>query len=662
MSFSILEEILIFLGITVVVVSAFRRFHLPPILAYLFIGVLFGPYGLGVISDSEDARFLAEFGVVFLLFTVGLEFSLSQLIAMKREVLGLGGAQVVVTALIAGIIALLAGMSAESAFVIGGVMAMSSTAIVTRQLAVNLEIGSRHGRLSVGMLLFQDAAVIPFLIMIPAMTGNDTSSVSEQLAWTLIKGVIIVMLMLAAGRWLLRPLFREIASSRSAELFTLTALFITLLAAWTTHYSGLSLALGAFMAGMMLGETEFRHQLETDIRPFRDVLLGLFFITIGMLLDVKSLLDIGHWVVALAIALIVLKMLVIMLLSILLGENKGVAMRTAIVLAHGGEFSLALLALAASASIFTAQVTQVLLATLIISMALAPIMIHYNGRIVKRLYGESYLRHREQFVNEVEKHATGLSDHIIICGYGRIGQNIARFLDKEQLEYLALDLDPVRVSNARAAGERVNYGDATHLKMLEAAGLERAKILVISFNDIYAALKILPQVRQYRPEIPILVRVRSDSYLERLQKAGATEVIPETLEASVMLATHVLFLMDVPVSNIVKHIQDVHDHRFKMLREVFHGQDLKPLEENMANRKRLRTVILDASSFAVGKKLEELNLDKLNVNVNAVVRENYSKQIPEPDMILQADDTLLLYGTSDNLHTVEIWLKKGHRP
>ena len=651
MGFSILEEILILLGITVVVVSAFRRFNLPPILAYLFVGVLFGPYGTGLIADSEDVRFLAEFGVVFLLFTIGLEFSLSQLVAMKREVLGLGGLQVFVTTCCAGILAWMLGMSTEGAFVIGGVFALSSTAIVTKQLAVNMELSSRHGRLSVGILLFQDAAVIPFLIIIPALADGGNVPIAHELIWALGKGILVVVTLIAIGHWLLRPLFYEIASFRSPELFTLTALFFTLSAAWITQYSGLSLALGAFMAGMMLGETEFRHQLELDVRPFRDVLLGLFFITIGMLLDVMALPAILHWVLLLVAALVLIKALLIMGLSILMGEHKGVAMRTGIVLAQGGEFGFVLLALALAANILDPFAMQIILAALIISMVLTPALIHYNGKIVKRIYAENYLRQHEQYTSKVEDEAKDLSDHTIICGYGRIGQNVARFLDNEQLEYIALDLDSVRVRNAREAGEYVNYGDSSHLEMLQAAGLERAKILIISFNDIHSSLKIISQVRNICPDIPILVRMRNDNYLEQLLKAGVTEVIPDTLEASVMMAAHVLLLVGVPVSHIVKQMQDVHNSRFQMLREVFHGQELKPLDESMVFKKRLHAVSVDATSPALNKTLRELNFDAIEVTVKEVRRNNIRGKYPDPDMKLQAGDALVLYGTPGNLRS-----------
>lgn len=658
-NFGILEEILLLLIVSVVAVSIFRRFKLPAILAYLFVGVIVGPNGLGWIVDTEDTRVLAEFGVVFLLFTVGLEFSFPQLMAMKRAVLGLGGAQVGLTTAAAGVVAWLTGMSAAAAFVVGGVIAMSSTAIVIRQLTERLELGSRHGSLSVGVLLFQDVAVIPFLIVIPALAGHGESSVAQELLLTLAKGGVVVLAMLAAGHWLLRPMFHEIASSRSSELFTLTALLLTLAAAWVTHFAGLSLALGAFLAGMMLGETEFRHQVEADIRPFRDVLLGLFFITIGMLLEVHVLPGILHWVLLLAFALMAFKLVAVTALGVLMGIEKGVAVRAGLVLAQGGEFGFALLSLALSAGLLETGAAQIILAALILSMAASPILIHYNGAIVKRVFAESYMRRREQLVQDVALHAQDLSDHTIICGYGRIGQNVARLLDNEGFEYIALDLDPVRVRDARAAGERVYYGDSTHREMLEAAGLYRARAVVISFDDSYATMKILPQVRRMRPEIPILVRTRDDTDLERLQKAGATEVVPETLEAGLMLSSHLLLLLDVPVSRVIKQVQAIRDTRYQLLREYFHGEEPSSEDSSEAFRERLQTVTLVEDAFAVGKALGQLNLDATGVLVTAIRRYGIRGDDPSPDTELQAGDTLVLYGVPDDLKSAEQLLLKG---
>jgi len=658
---SIFNAILILLVSAVVVVTLFQRFRLPAVLAYLCVGIVIGPHGLAWIPDSEDTRLLAEFGVVFLLFTVGLEFSLKQMVAMRREVLGLGGAQVGLTALLVAGIAWFLGMTPASAFVVGGVLALSSTAIVVKLLKERVELSSRHGRLAIGVLLFQDIAVIPFLILIPALAGHGENSIFQDIGFALLKGGFVVAVMLAVGHWLLRPLFHEIASSRSSELFTLTALLFTLAAAWVTHFFGLSLAFGAFLAGMMLGETEFRHQVETDIRPFRDVLLGLFFITVGMLLDLHQLPGILHWVFLLVTAMIVFKTLLVMAISRFMGISVGVGMRTGIVLAQGGEFGFALLTLALAGELLQPEQAQIILASVVISMLLTPALIHFNGRIAKRLCARSYGREREQMVDGLAAAAKDLSDHTIICGYGRVGQNIARFLEQENFHYLALDLDPLRVREAREAGEQVNYGDSAHRKILEAAGLMRARALVVSFENLYATLKVLGQVRHLRPDIPVLVRTADDTNLDRLQQAGATEVIPETLEASLMLSSHLLVLLGVSVRQILHKVEDVRSHRYQMLRGFFHGQDADLRDEGDAFRERLHTVILPASAHAVGRPMGDYKLDELDVMVNAVRRHGVRGEEPAQDMILHIDDALVLYGQPDALTQAEHRLIHGWR-
>ncbi|MEA3274081.1 MAG: monovalent cation:proton antiporter-2 (CPA2) family protein [Pseudomonadota bacterium] len=387
---SALDAIIILLVGSVIAVAVFRRLRFPSILAYLLVGLITGPHGLAWIPHTDDTHFLAEFGIVFLLFSIGLEFSMARIASMKKEVLGLGGAQVVVTTILAGTIAWLLGLRFEGAIVVGGVLAMSSTAIVIKQLKDQQELGLPHGRLSIAILLFQDIAVVPFLIMIPVMAGSPETSLAWELAWALGKGLSVIALMLAVGWWVLRPLFGVIVSSRSSELFTLTALLFAMAAAWLSHFAGLSFALGAFLAGMILGETEFRHQIEADIRPFRDVLLGLFFVTIGMMLDVHGLPVTAHWVLLLVAALILFKTAVIAGLSLLFGSPAGAGIRTGVVLAQGGEFGLALLMVAFSDGLLETGVVQIVLAAVIISMALTPVLISCNGAIRNRLCSDDY--------------------------------------------------------------------------------------------------------------------------------------------------------------------------------------------------------------------------------------------------------------------------------
>jgi len=662
MNYAIFQEILVLLAVAVVAVAAFRRMHLPPILGYLFVGVLVGPFGLEWIPDTQDTRFLAEFGVVFLLFTIGLEFSLSKLVAMRGVVLGLGGAQVFITTAIVAVVGWMLGISWASGIVAGGILAMSSTAIVIKQLTEQLELNSRHGRNAVGVLLFQDLAVIPFLILIPLLAGNGGDSLVGPLLLALVKGAAAFFVMLAFGHWLLRPIFYMIAAARSSELFVLAVLLFSLAAAWATHLAGLSLALGGFLAGVMMGETEFRHQVEADIRPFRDVLLGLFFITVGMLLDLQSLGAIWPWVALLVVLIVAGKAALITGVGKLGGMETGVSLRTGLVLAQGGEFGFALLALAISAGLIEHQTGQIVLAATLISMALSPLIVRANGAIAKRVCADTYLGERQQMETSIADASQDLRDHIVICGYGRIGQNIARFVQQEGFNYIALDLDPNRVREARLAGDNVFYGDSTHREILTAAGVERARVLVLSYDDAPSSMKVLTRARELRPDIPILVRARDDSHLDELQRRGATEVVPETLEASLMLASHLLYLLNVPVSTIVRRVRDVRADRYRLLRNIFPGDEATtPLEEAEGTREHLHSVTLLKGARAIGRALGDIKLDSCGVSVTAVrhADSRAATQDPPASLMLSEGDVLVLRGTPEHLEHAEAALLGG---
>ncbi|KPV39297.1 hypothetical protein AN478_13145 [Thiohalorhabdus denitrificans] len=654
-----LQDFLVLLALAVVAVALLRRAHLPPVLGYLLAGVLAGPHGLGWIHESAALELLAEIGVVFLLFTIGLEFSLPQFLAMRRTVVGLGGAQVVLGTAAGTGIALLYGVSWEGAVVVGGALALSSTAIVVKQLADQLELQSRHGRTAVGILLFQDLAVVPFLVLIPILAGNGAESMWWPILLALLKGVLALAVMFALGRYALRPLFREVTRTHSAELFTLTVLMVALAAAWITHELGLSLALGAFLAGLMLGETEFRHQIEADIRPFRDVLLGLFFITIGARLDIFQLPDIWPQVVALVGFLVLGKGLLVAALTRVAGNEAGVAVRTGMVLAQGGEFGFALLALAMKHELFDPATSQVVLTAVVVSMALTPFLVRYNGVVAKGLLHRSYLQRRTERQREVAEATHQLQDHIILCGYGRVGQNLAKFLRDEAQEYVALDLDPIRIRDARDAGERVFYGDATHRDLLEAAGLGRARALVVTFDEVNAALRILGRVRAEYPDLPILVRTRDDTYMEELSEAGATEVLPESLEASLMLATELLLTLGVPTGEVMRLLENARSSGYRQLRGLFTGAELDAGERAPAGGERLHTVLLPADAPSVGWRLAELGLEEQGVQVSAVRRGGIRGEEPTPDLELREGDALVLRGPSERLEWAEKRLLGG---
>ena len=652
MNYGYLNDILILVAAAVAVVVLFLRFGLPPILGYLSIGVLMGPYGLAWIADTEHARAFAEFGVVFLLFTIGLEFSLPLLIRMRSAVLGLGAAQVLLTTAITAAIALYLGLHIESALILGGVVAMSSTALVVRQLTDQIELHSRHGRNAVGILLFQDVMVIPFLIL--ASTPLDTVDKMPlfAVAAAIAKGVLALLAIFALGRWVLRPLFRAVAGFRSSELFMLTALLVAIGAAWLTHQMGLSLALGAFVAGMMLGETEFRHQLEAEIRPFRDLLLGLFFITVGMLLNVGLIPELWPQILLLLALLLIFKLVLIGGLCRLAGWDNAVSLRTGLVLAHGGEFGFAILALAFSGDVLPEAISQVVLAALLISMGLAPLLIRANGPIASKLLPAGTLeKSRREIESGIADTAHGLSHHVIICGYGRVGQNVAQLLEFEGISYIALDLDPVLVRNAIEAKEPVGYGDASNIHLLKAAGLAQAAALVITLKGEGSALKILHFIRQIDSEIPILVRTADETNLNELQEAGATEVVPETLEASLMLSSHLLLALKIPMALVLSRIREIRRERYAPLRRIYPGEETFTAPGR--HMEQLRAIELPAGVWAEGRPIESLKLENRSVTVTAILRQDQRISNPSQEMQLLAGDTVIVFGVPVALDQIE---------
>ena len=378
---SYLNDTLVMLAAALLAVALCLRSNMPPILGYLIVGIVIGPSGTGLINDSAHIQGFAEFGVVFLLFSIGLEFSIPLLLRMKASVFGLGSAQVLLTAALTMTLAWLLGLSSDAALVLGGVIAMSSTALVTKQLADQSELHTRHGRNCIGILLFQDVMVAPFLILVDMLTETVSRMSVASVAVALAEAALALTLIYAFGRWVLRPLFSMVARFHSAELFTLTVLLIVLGAAALTHHIGLSFALGAFLAGAMLSETEFRHQVEAEIRPFRDLLLGLFFISIGMMLDLATLPSIWLQALALMLVMVMGKGLLVAAFCRLGGWEAAVAMRTGLILAHGGEFGFAILVLAINGGVLAPNNGQVVLAAMLFSMVIAPLLIRYNGRI-----------------------------------------------------------------------------------------------------------------------------------------------------------------------------------------------------------------------------------------------------------------------------------------
>jgi CPA2 family monovalent cation:H+ antiporter-2 len=659
---SALEITLLYLLAAVLGVVVCRSYKLPPMLGYLAVGVVIGPNALALSKDAEGVSRLGEFGVVFLMFVIGLEFNLPKLRAMRRHVFGLGLLQVVVTIVLATLftagLAILApdlwSLSWQAAVALSSALAMSSTAIVVKLMAERLEMESEHGKRVMGVLLFQDLAVVPLLVLIPALAAPG-EQLMVALAWAALKATVLITILLVGGQHVMRRWLTLVARRKSDELFVLNLLFVTLGLAWLTEMAGLSLALGAFIAGMLISETEFKHQVETDIRPFHDVLLGLFFISIGMQLDWRLIMERWPLILLLLIAPTFFKALVVTLLSRALGATAGVSLRTGLYLAQAGEFGFVLLTLAHGNKLVAPELLNPILAAMVLSMLATPFIVMYSNKIVMKLVASDWLQQSLQMTNIARK-SINTSQHVIICGYGRCGQNLARILEREKIPYMALDLDPDRVRQAAAAGDSVVFGDACRLQSLIAAGLARASAVVITYLDEPSALKVLGRVRAYAAQVPVIVRTQDDSNLDVLRQAGATEVVPEAIEGSLMLASHALALVGVPMRRVLRIVQDQRDGRYSLLRGYFHGADDNTVDERQ--QERLSTFTLAQSGKSRAKPLSSFGLSDLGVRVLSLRRADGRIAGLNDAVVLEVGDTLVLSGKAEALSLAEQRLTK----
>ncbi|OHX17390.1 potassium transporter [Chromobacterium amazonense] len=652
-----MAPIVLVLLAAVLVVTLCRSLRVPAMLGYLVVGFLAGPGVMKLIPEGDETAFLGEIGIVFMMFTIGLEFSLPKLKAMRQLVFGVGLAQVVVTMLL---VALAIGWITGSPLIglaTGGALAMSSTAIVSKLLAERLELNQPHGQLAIGVLLFQDIAVVPLLILLPAFAGGS-DTMWLDLAKAGGKIVVVLALLLFFGQRLVRPWFHLVARQRSGELFMINVLLVTLGVAWLTELSGLSLALGAFVAGMLISETEYRYQVEEDIKPFRDILLGFFFITVGMRLELPILFDHLGVVLLLLVLLLPLKIAVVFGLGRLFGHRSNDAMRAALALAQGGEFGFVLLALAMNLKLVPIPAAQAAIAAILISMLIAPFLIMHGERITRRLIKQDWML-QSLDLHQMLVASMSKNEHVLICGYGRSGQALARLLEAENINMFALDMDPERVREAGEAGDQVVFGDAGKKEVLIAAGLMRAKVVVVTFADTHAALRILHAVREVRPELPVIVRTVDDSEMDVLRQAGADEVVAEVMEGSLMLASQALLEAGVPPSRVLRRIRAVREERYDLFRGFFRGasDEVESLEEAMVPR--LLSVQVCGGAFAIGQPLGALRLEDAGVEVKAVRRQRTRRTDFDDSFELQADDILVLLGTPEQLALAESRILQG---
>ncbi len=650
-----LQSILVLLASAVVVVVLCRVSRLPAILGYLVIGVVVGPFGLRWIPDNETTRFFAEFGIVFLLFSIGLEFSLPQLKAMRRAVLGLGLLQVAGTTVVAMLAFWWFYGGWQVGLVLGAALAMSSTAIASKMLAERNELATPYGRDVMAILLFQDLAVVAFLIIIPSL-AHPGKEMMERLGWAALKAAAVLSIILYFGQKPLRAWFQLIANQHSAELSMLNLLLVTLGLAALTSFAGLSLELGAFIAGMMIAETEFRYEVEEHVAPFRDVLLGLFFVTVGMSLDLHVVW--AHFGLVLLLLLLPTlgKLLLVTGLARIFGAGRANAIRTGLYVAQAGELALVMLTLAYVNEVLDATTTQVVLAALVLSMLSGPLLIQLGDPLVKRFTANDWLARAAQ-ITQIAARTMARQDHVIICGYGRSGQNLARLLEAEHILFIALDNDAQRVKEAAAGGGNVVFGDASRREALLAAGLMKARAVCVTFADTPLALKILHQVAYSRPELPVIVRTFDDSDIDQLLKAGAAEVVPEVLEGSLMLASHSLLLLGVPLTRVLARIRAIREERYSLFRGFFHGvTDTSDVAETV--QPRLHSVLLTEGAAAVGKTLADVAL-RGRVEVTGVRRRGTRSERPGEDWRFEVGDVAILLGRPGDIDRAESRLLRG---
>lgn len=651
-----LNQVLVLLTFSVISVAIFRRINLPSVLGYLLVGMLAGHHAFNLIPASSAIEQIAEIGVVFLLFTIGLEVSIPRLMSMKGIVFGIGSIQVLVSTISTLLLGLWMGMSWQAAFAVGGALAISSTAIVVKQLTEQHELHSRHGHIALGVLLFQDLAVVPFLVLIPIFAQPETGSLLMPIGTALLKGALAFTVIYLIGEYLIRPVTHWVSATYSAELFTLFILLIALLAAWLTWQLGLSLAMGAFLAGIMLAETEYQHQIQTEIRPFKDVLMGLFFISVGTQFNWQVIINDPVPVIVLTLGLIFGKGLAIAIITRLAGYETGVAIRSGISLGQGSEFGFALLGVALSSGLLSLEVSQPIIAAIVFSMALSPMIIRHNGVLTSKL-GADYHSDNAAIQSHIEKAGDEIDNHVIICGFGRTGQNLAQFLKQADIPFIALEVNPDLINENWDAGEPVYYGDSSHPDVLQHAGIHRARAIIVTFHDINVSTHITRTCKQVRRNIPIIVRTRDDHHLEELLDLGATEVIPDTVESSIMLAWHALTHLGLDKQSIDDMLDQARSEHYSRVRAYFHSREE---DEHPEHFHHLHGIEILQGSPAIGEAINAFDFYQ-HTSIKALIRKGVRCDQPEHDSRLQADDILILEGSTIETRAAELEIYRGSR-
>jgi len=655
MEIPLLKDILIIFGLAIVVIFVCSRVFIPATVGLLITGIIGGPHGLGLIHSVEEVEILAEIGVVLLLFTIGIEFSMENLLRVKRSVIIGGASQVIITIFVTFFISIKAGLSPVQGLFAGFLVSLSSTAIVLKILQDRAEIESPHGQTTLAVLIFQDIVVVPMMILLPLLAGGTSEGLGPAVLG-LLKGIAVIILVIFSARWLVPKLLFLIARIRSKELFLLSIIFICFSVAFLTYHVGLSLALGAFLAGLIISETEFSHETLGSILPFKDIFTSIFFVSMGMLLDIGFFIDHPLQVILMTGAIIMGKGLLAIIAVILLGMPLRIAILTGLSLCQVGEFSFILFMKGVDLGLLKGDYYQLFLNIAVISMGLTPVMIYLSNILASSISKLSssnrlFTGLRPEMMTPISG-SDELVDHVIVVGYGLNGKNLAKTTKASGIKYIIIEMNPETVLRERKNEEPIFYGDATREEVLNNAGILKARILVIVIADPAATRRIVSASRKINPRIYIIARTRFLSEIEGLKGVGANEVIPEEFETSIEIFSRVLAKFLVPKSEIDQLTTEVRMDGYQMLRSM---------EEKTSSFSELKHQLPDIEigtfrvtqiTSATGKSLKELQLrNRFGVTLLAVRREGNAISNPDSDFILKPDDILVFMGKPDALTT-----------
>lgn len=649
MPIQLLNDIIVIFLISIIAIFAGHRLRIPVVVGFLATGVVAGPHGLRLVQEVEQIEVLAEVGVVLLLFAIGIEFSFDKLLRIKRPTLVGGPLQVAITFLATAFIGVEVGLPLNESILAGFLVALSSTAVVLKILQERDEVDSPHGGTALGMLIFQDIAVVPMMLFVPLLAAEESTGLTMPLLLMLAKGAGIIMLVILGAKLIVPALLYQVVRLRSSELFLLAVILICLSVAWLSYSAGLSLALGAFLAGLIISESEYSYQALGNIIPFRDVFTSFFFVSIGMLLDVGFFIERAELVFAAALGVLVLKAVIAGGVSVLLGYPARTGVLAGLALAQIGEFSFILSKTGLDSGILGRSEYQLFLAVSVLTMAATPFVIAGSPKAADLLYRlplPEKLKAGHPFAAIPEKR----ENHLVIIGYGFVGRTLARAARVGELSYLILEMNPEKVRGERANGEPIHYGDATQEMILRHADVDAARVVVVAVSDVMATRRIVEMVRKINPKVFIMARVRYLDEAAACYDLGADEVIPEEFETSVEIFSRVLSKYLVPRIEIDKMIVEVRSLGYDMFRnaEIEPGKisDLRRYLPNV----EVVTVKVEEKAPAVGKTLADLELrKKLGVNALGILRDSGNILNPTSETEIEAGDVLLVLGTSEQI-------------